>query len=91
MTVEEAKLRCESLAKCQAITFRDSADVKGKVHLYLKEDTTVAEADKTWTSLIKRPAGRIYQLPPVRKGSGSGKRKCQTLSDQDPYKSLILY
>ncbi len=52
--------------------------------------STCADASSPM-GLIKRPAGRIYQLPPVRKGSGSGKRKCQTLSDQDPYKSLILY
>ena len=57
MTVEAAKKRCEQLAACLAITYRDKADVKTEVHVYLKQDSTVSETDKTWTSMVKRPAG----------------------------------
>jgi hypothetical protein len=57
MTVEEGKRRCAARNDCLAITFRDVPDVVGKVHVYLKPDSTVSDSDKTWTSMIKRPAG----------------------------------
>ena len=62
MTVEEGKRRCELIGECAAITFRDAPDVKGNVHVYLKADSTVSESDKTWTSMIKRPAGLMDVL-----------------------------
>ena len=57
MTVDEAKLACEKKADCRAFTFKAAPDIKEKVHIYMKEDSTVAETDKTWSSYIKRPAG----------------------------------
>lgn len=57
MTVDKAKDRCARLSECLAVTFRGAAEVTEPVFAYLKRDTTVAEADKTWTSMIKRPAG----------------------------------
>ncbi|KAL1527170.1 hypothetical protein AB1Y20_015850 [Prymnesium parvum] len=57
MTVDEAKHRCAMRHECLAITFREAADVKGKLHIYLKADSTVSESDRTWTSMVKRPAG----------------------------------
>ena len=39
------------------LTFKAAPDIKEKVHIYMKEDSTVAETDKTWSSYIKRPAG----------------------------------
>ena len=57
MTVAAAKKRCEQLSKCVAITFHAKADVETEVHVYLKQDSTVSETDKAWTSMVKRPAG----------------------------------
>lgn len=57
MTVAAAKKRCEQLSKCVAITFHAKADVDTEVHVYLKQDSTVSETDKAWTSMVKRPAG----------------------------------
>ena len=45
-----------SNGKCLAFTFA-VARCDGSVHVYFKQDTTVAESDKTWSSFIKRPAG----------------------------------
>ena len=57
MTVEKAKLLCERKPECLAITFKAAPDTKEQVHVYLKADSTVAESDKSWTSMVKRPAG----------------------------------
>jgi len=57
MTIDAAKNRCAQLADCLAITFRAPADSVEPVYAYLKRDSTVAETDKTWSSLVKRPAG----------------------------------
>ena len=55
MTVEEGKRRCAMKHDCQAITFRDAADVKDKVHVYLKSDSTVSESDKCAPLVRTRP------------------------------------
>ena len=52
MTVAAAKKRCEQLSKCVAITFHAKADVETEVHVYLKQDSTVSETDKAWTSMV---------------------------------------
>ena len=57
VTVEQAKLICERKAECLAFTFKAAPDVKEKIHVYFKQDTTVAENDKSWASFVKRPAG----------------------------------
>ena len=57
MTVEKAKDRCAQLSECLAITYRGARDLETEAHIYLKRDSTVAENDKTWTSMVKRPAG----------------------------------
>ena len=44
-------------ARCLAFTFKAAPDVKEKIHVYFKQDTTVAENDKSWASFVKRPAG----------------------------------
>ena len=60
MTVEEGKRRCALKNDCLAITFREAADVQGKIHLYLKSDSTVSESDKCaarhlhWCSMCPR-------------------------------------
>ena len=57
MTLDEGKRRCTAEPKCTAITYHGKPDASGQVFVYLKADTSVAEADKTWTSYIKVPAG----------------------------------
>uniref|UniRef100_A0A7S4B8A8 C-type lectin domain-containing protein n=1 Tax=Chrysotila carterae TaxID=13221 RepID=A0A7S4B8A8_CHRCT len=57
MTLQQAKDMCAARGDCLAITYRGAIDDVGPMHVYLKGDTTVAESDKSWTSLIKRPAG----------------------------------
>ena len=70
MTVEEGKRRCALKNDCLAITFRDAPDVQGKIHLYLKSDSTVSESDKCaangWTLCACAPADCALHLPPGR-------------------------
>ena len=53
MTLAEGRRRCTAEPKCTAITYHGKPDASGQVFVYLKADTSVAEADKTWTSYIK--------------------------------------
>ena len=53
MTLDEGRRRCTAEPKCTAITYHGRPDASGQVFVYLKADTSVAEADKTWTSYIK--------------------------------------
>ena len=53
MTLDEGRRRCTAEPKCTAITYHGKPDASGQVFVYLKADTSVAEADKTWTSYIK--------------------------------------
>ena len=57
LTVEAAKKHCEKNPDCLAFTIHGPATTKEAVWVYFKGDVTVAEADKSWSSFIKRPAG----------------------------------
>ena len=58
MTLHQAKQRCASNSRCEAITHRkDSVDAEGKAHFYLKAGKQVSGSDRTWLSFLKRPAG----------------------------------
>ena len=61
MTLAEGRRRCTAEPKCTAITYHGKPDASGQVFVYLKADTSVAEADKTWTSYIK-----VCPPPPLR-------------------------
>ena len=57
LTLDEAKLHCDQLSGCVAITYRATPDAAGRVWAYLKGGKTVHGSDKRWKSLIKQPAG----------------------------------
>jgi hypothetical protein len=62
MTLVEAKRRCASSSRCEAITHRNAelkADPGGTAFFYLKAGKQVSESDRTWTSFVKKPVGLL--------------------------------